>query len=238
MQLRRNPGLIPSLVLAAHPVQGLVIALGVAAAALVSGRDWREVGLVFVTVLIGRATYGWLNDVVDRERDIAVERQSKVLVREWVDRGTLTFATAVAVTFLVPLSIANGTLAGLFHLGSVVAAWLYNARLKTTPLSFVPWAVSFALFAPFLSYGGWGGGRHGSAPEWVMVALAAFLGVCVHVLDALPDLVEDNRNGVRSLPLVVALKVGAQPLLWITLVLTAATIGGLVAAGLTVGLRV
>jgi 4-hydroxybenzoate polyprenyltransferase len=71
-----------------------------------------------------------------------------------------------------------------------------------------------------------------------MVALAAFLGVCIHVLDALPDLVEDNRNGVRSLPLVLALKVGAQPLLWIMLVLTAATIGGLVAAGLAVGLRV
>jgi 4-hydroxybenzoate polyprenyltransferase len=238
MQLRRNPGLVVSLALAAHPVQAMIIALGVAAAALASGRDWREVGLVLGTVLVGRASYGWLNDVADRDRDIAVERQDKVLVREWLDRSTLTFATAVAVCLLVPLSIANGTLAGLFHLGSVVAAWLYNARLKTTPLSFVPWALSFALFAPFLSYGGWGGGVHGSAPEWVMVGLAAALGVCVHILDALPDLVEDNRNGVRSLPLVIALRTGAQPLLWGMVVLTAAVVGGLVAAGLTVGLRV
>ena len=238
MQLRRNPGLIPSLALAAHPVQAVVIAAGVAAAALVSGRDWREVGLVLVTVLVGRVTHGWLNDVVDRDRDIAVERQDKVLVREWVDRGTLTFATAVAVCFLVPLSVANGTLAGLFHLGSVVAAWLYDTKLKTTPLSFVPWALSFALLVPFLSYGGWGGGVHGSAPEWVMVALAAALGVCIHVLDALPDLVDDNRNGVRSLPLVVALRTGAQPLLWVTLVLTAAVVGAMVAAGLSTGLRV
>lgn len=237
MQLHRNPGLVPSLVLASHPVQALLIALGVAAAALASGRDWREVGLVLATVLVGRLTYGWLNDVADRDRDIAVERQSKVLVREWLDRGTLVFATAVTVCFLVPLSIANGTLAGLFHLGSVLAAWLYNVKLKTTPLSFVPWALSFALLPPFLSYGGWGGGVHGSAPQWVMVALAAALGVCVHVLDALPDLVEDNRNGIRSLPLVVALKTGAQPLLWVTLVLTAAVVGGLVAAGLSVGLH-
>ena len=237
MQLRRNPGLIVSLVLAAHPLQALVIALGTAVAALVSGRDWREVGLVLATVLVGRATYGWLNDVVDRQRDIAVERQGKVLVREWLDRSTLTFATAVAVCFLVPLSIANGTTAGLFHLGSVLAAWTYNAKLKTTPLSFVPWAVSIGLLVPFLSYGGWGGGSHGAPPEPVMVALAAFLGVCIHVLDALPDLVEDNRNGVRSLPLVVALKVGAQPLLWVTLALTAATLGGMVYAGLTVGLQ-
>jgi 4-hydroxybenzoate polyprenyltransferase len=237
MPLRRNPGLVPSLVLAAHPVQALLIALGTAFAALLSGREWREVALVLGTVLIGRVTYGWLNDVVDRQRDIAVERQSKVLVREWLDRGTLTFAIAVAVCFLVPLSIANGTEAGLFHLGSVLAAWSYNARLKLTPLSFVPWAASFALLVPFLSYGGWGGGSQGAPPETVMVVLAAVLGVCVHVLDALPDLVEDNRNGVRSLPLVVALRTGAQPLLWIMVVVTALTLGGIVYAGLTVGLQ-
>jgi 4-hydroxybenzoate polyprenyltransferase len=237
MQLRRNPGLVPSLVLAAHPLQALLIALGTAFAALLSGRDWREVGLVLAAVLIGRITYGWLNDVADRERDIAVERQSKVLVREWLDRGTLTFATAVAVCFLVPLSIANGTVAGAFHLGSVAAAWLYNTRIKTTPLSFLPWALSFALLVPFLSYGGWGGGAHGAAPEWVMVGLAALLGVCIHVLAALPDLVEDNRNGIRSLPLVVALKVGAQPLLWIMVILTALTVGAVVMAGMSVGLQ-
>lgn len=237
MQLRRNPGLIPSLVLAAHPLQALLIAVGTAAAALASGREWREVGLVLGVVLLGRATYGWLNDVADARRDIAVERQDKVLVREWIDRGTLIFATAVAVCFLVPLSIANGAVAGLFHLGSVVAAWLYNTRIKTTPLSFLPWAVSFGLLVPFLSYGGWGGGTHGSAPEPVMVGLAALLGICVHVLDALPDLVEDNRNGIRSLPVVIALRTGAQPLLWGMLVITALTIGGLVVAGMKVGLH-
>ena len=236
MLLRRNPGLVPSLVLAAHPLQGLLVAAGAAFAALLSGREWREVALVLAAVLVGRATYGWLNDVVDRDRDIAVERQDKVLVREWLDRGTLTFATAVAVCFLVPLSIANGTLAGLYHLGSVLAMWLYCTRLKTTPLSFLPWAASFALLAPFLSYGGWGGGVHGSAPETVMVVLAAVLGVCVHVLDALPDLVEDNRNGVRSLPLVIALRTGASPLLWVMVVVTALTLGAIAYAGTSVGL--
>jgi 4-hydroxybenzoate polyprenyltransferase len=237
MQLRRNPGLIPSLVLAAHPVQAMLIALGTALAALLSGRQWREVALVLLVVLLGRLTYGWLNDVADRERDIAVERQDKVLVREWLDRGTLTFATAVVVCFVVPLSIANGTAAGLFHLAAVVVAWSYNTRIKTTPLSFLPWAVSFALLVPFLSYGGWGGGLHGSAPQWLMVLLAAVLGVCVHVLSALPDLVEDNRNGLRSLPLVIALRTGAQPLLWIMLVVTALVVVALGVAGLTVGLH-
>lgn len=238
MLLRRNPGLVPSLVLCAHPVQGLLIAVGAAAAALVSGRDWREVGLVAAAVLVGRVTYGWLNDVVDLKRDSAAERADKPLARGWLDRGTLTFSTAVGVCFLVPLSIANGTVAGLFHIGSVLVAWTYDTRIKTTFLSWVPWAGSFALLVPFLSYGGWGGGLHGSAPQTVVVVLAALLGVCVHVLDALPDLVEDHRNGVRSLPVRIALKTGARVLLLVMVLVTAATLGGLVYAGLTVGLHV
>ena len=75
MLLRRNPGYVPALLLAAHPLQGLAIAAGTALAAALSGRALREVGVVFLAVLLGRFTYGWLNDVADRHRDIAVERQ-------------------------------------------------------------------------------------------------------------------------------------------------------------------
>src|SRR5689334_23379310 len=105
MQFRRNPGFLPALVLAAHPFQGLAIAEGTALAAALAGRPLREVGVVLAAVLLGRLTYGWLNDVADRHRDIAVDRQDKPLAREWVDPGTLTFSTAVVVCLVVPLSI-------------------------------------------------------------------------------------------------------------------------------------
>jgi 4-hydroxybenzoate polyprenyltransferase len=236
MQFRRNPGYLLALALAAHPFQGLAIAAGTALAAALAGRALREVGMVFVAVLLGRLTWGWLNDVADRHRDIAVDRQDKPLAREWVDPGSLTFATAVAVCFLVPLSITTGVVSGVAHLLSVLAAWTYNSRLKTTPFSFLPWAVSFGLLPAYLSYGGWGGDYQGVPPTWQMTALAALLGVCVHFLDALPDLVLDNRNKLRSLPLVVALRTGAPRLLLLTSVLTAATVAGLVVAGATVGL--
>ena len=236
MQFRRNPGYVPALLLAAHPFQGLVIAAGTAVAAALAGRALREVGVVFVAVLLGRFTYGWLNDVADRHRDIAVERQDKPLAREWIDPGSLTFACAVVVCFVVPLSITTGVVSGIAHLLSVVAAWTYNTRIKTTPLSFLPWAVSFGLLPAYLSYGGWGGDFQGSPPTWQITVLAALLGVCVHVVDALPDLVVDNRNKVRSLPLVIALRTGAARLLAISTVATVAVLGGLVVAGLTVGL--
>src|SRR4051794_20393052 len=66
MKLRRNPGTAVSLVIASHPVFALAMALGVAGAAASAGRAWREVGLVAVTILVGRMTAGWLNDVADR----------------------------------------------------------------------------------------------------------------------------------------------------------------------------
>ena len=236
MQLRRNPGYLPALALAGHPFQGLLIAAGTALAAALSGRALREVGVVFAAVLLGRLTYGWLNDVADRRRDIAVDRDDKPLAREWLDPGSLTFATAVGVCFLVPLSITTGVVSGVAHLLSVLAAWTYNTRIKTTPLSFLPWAVSFGLLPAYLSYGGWGGDYKGTPPTVAVTLLAALLGVCVHLLDALPDLVVDNRNKLRSLPLVLGLRLGATRLLAISTGLTALALVGLVVAGLTVGL--
>ena len=237
MVFRRNPGTAIALVLASHPVLSLLIAVGVAAAAALSGRSGREVGLVLVTVLVGRATAGWLNDVADRLRDSAAERGDKPVAQGWVHPSTVTFTVACATCLLVPLSISNGTQAGIAHLLSVAAAWIYSTRIKLTALSWLPWAVSFALLPAFLSYGGWGGGLHGGPPSLVMTGLAALLGVGVHFLTSLPDLVADNHNGVRNLPLRVALKIGAPRLLLVTVVFLVAVVGGLVAAGLTVGLE-
>ncbi len=237
MQLRRNPGTAVTLLIAGHPVQSLVIATGVAVAAVLSGRPLREVGLVLVTVLVGRLTAGWINDVVDRGRDAAVERTDKPVAREWLHPSTVTFTVACATCLLVPLSIANGVEAGIAHLLAVAFAWLYNTRIKLTALSPLPWALSFALYPAFLSYGGWGGGlRHGDPPSYTMTVLAALLGVCVHFLDSLPDLVGDHQNGVRSLPLRLALRVGAPRLLMLAGTATALVLAGMVVAGLTVGL--
>jgi 4-hydroxybenzoate polyprenyltransferase len=237
MELRRNPGTAVALVLASHPASSVAIGAGVAIGAALAGRSLREVGLVFVTVLVGRLTAGWLNDVADRERDLAAGRQDKPVARDWVHPSTVTFTVACATCLLVPLSVSNGTAAGLAHLLSVAAMWIYNSRVKLTLLSWVPWAVSFGLLPTFLSYGGWGGGIHGGPPTWQMTVLAALLGVGIHVLLALPDLVTDNHLKIKNLPLRLALRTGAPKLLLFTVVYLAVVVGGMVAVGLTVGLR-
>ncbi len=139
--------------------------VGLAVAAALSGRSGREVLLVAATVLTGQLTIGWINDVVDRERDRQVGRQDKPVAMGWVDPGTVNFAVACAVLLLVPLSMANGTAAGIAYLASVLSMWLYNFYLKRTRFSWLPYAVSFGLLPAFLSYGGLGGGLHGGPAD-------------------------------------------------------------------------
>jgi 4-hydroxybenzoate polyprenyltransferase len=70
-----------------------------------------------------------------------------------------------------------------------------------------------------------------------MTVLAALLGIGIHFLNVLPDLVEDRETGVTHLPLRIALKIGAPKLLWISTIWTALVGAGIVIAALTVGLR-
>jgi 4-hydroxybenzoate polyprenyltransferase len=211
--------------------------VALAAAAALSGRPGVEVGLVAATVLTGQLTVGWLNDVVDRDRDRQVGRQDKPVAMGWIDPGTVVFATACAVLLVIPLSVANGTAAGVAHLAAVASAWLYNFWFKRTVLSWLPYAVSFGLLPALLSYGGLGGGMHGGPPTVAMTVLAALLGVGIHFLNVLPDLVEDRETGVTHLPLRIALRIGAPRLLWLSVTWTALVGAGIVIAALTVGLR-
>jgi len=231
----KQRGLVLSLVLASHPLPTLAMTVAITVAAALTGRSTAEVGLVAATVLTGQLTVGWLNDVVDRHRDKQVGRQDKPIALGWIDPGTVTFSIAVVVLLVIPLSVSNGTYAGIAHLAAVASAWLYNFWFKKSALSWLPYAVSFGLLPAFLSYGGLGGGMHGGPPTIEMTVLAALLGIGIHFLNALPDLVQDNETGVRHLPLRIALKIGAPKLLWISLAWTALVAVGVVVAGLTVG---
>jgi hypothetical protein len=103
-------------------------------------------------------------------------------------------------------------------------------------LSWLPWAVQFALYPAYLAYGGWNGQGTDTPPTIVVTALAAVLGVLVHVLRALPGLVPDNQDGRRHLPLRIALRTGAPRLLLLASVLTGLVVVGLLVAGQAVGL--
>jgi 4-hydroxybenzoate polyprenyltransferase len=224
------------LVRAAHPRQALLTAVGLGIGAAISGRPAREVALVAVTVLVGQALLGWDDDLRDESSDRADGRTTKPLVARTLDRGTLAFAMACAVLLVVPLALSSGIDAGLSYLLSLVVAALGSRLLRSGRWSWLPWAVSFALYPAYLSYGGWGGAADGHPPTIAMTLAVALLGPGVHVLTSVRGLVDDNRAGRRTLPLALALRIGAPRLLVLASLYSAVVVGVILVVGSTVGL--
>jgi hypothetical protein len=192
--------------------------------------------LVHATVLVGQAVLGWHNDLVDKVRDSRRLPSGKPIADGYLDPGTAWFALICGVLLVVPLSIQNGVTAGAAYLASVTVGLGGNVVLRHGWLSWLPWAGAFALYPFFLSYGGWGGAATGEPPAPALVVLAALLGIGVHVLCALPGLVADHEDGVRHLPLRIALRIGATPLLVLALAWTVLDVAALLVVGNSVGL--
>lgn len=236
-----------SLLRASHPRQAILTAAVLAAGAAMSGRATNEVGLVFATVLVGQVVLGWHNDVVDAARDRSHDRHTKPVAMGWITPGDVWFAIICGVLLVVPLAVASGSIelasggrlpvAGISYLIALVIGMTANAGLlRRTRFSFLPWMASFALYPAFLAYGGWAGEGSDTPPTILMTVLAALLGVGVHVLTSLPGLVDDNKDGVRTFPLAIALRTGAPRLLLITTIYIAAVTAGILFTGLRVGL--
>ena len=94
------------------------------------------------------------------------------------------------------LSLLCGTTAGLIHLGCVAAAWAYNLGLKSTPFSWLPYALAFGGLPVFVVMAEPGAG---APAAWLPLA-GALLGVGAHLVNTLPDLDDDEATGVRGLP--------------------------------------
>ena len=220
---------------AAHPKQALLTALGLAALAAVAGRPAREAGLVFATVLVGQTILGWDNDLVDRVRDERHGLPGKPVAQGLLEPGTVWFSLTCALLLVVPLSLSAGPRAGGAYLIGLLIALVGNRFLRGSVLSFLPWVLSFGLYPAYISHGGWNGVPSPTPPSVTVTVLGALLGLGIHILRALPGLVPDNADGLRSLPLRLALKTGAPRLLVIAGVFTGAVSVALVITGRALG---
>ncbi|GAC1443455.1 MAG: UbiA family prenyltransferase [Mycobacteriales bacterium] len=186
---------LPALVQACHPEPSLAVTSLTTALALATGRGLGS-GWVAAALLSGQLSVGWSNDWIDADRDSRTGRPDKPVARGDLNPGQLRTAAFAAAGCCVPLSLAMGVLAGLLHLLAVAAAWAYNARLKSTLLSWAPYALAFGLIPSVVTLGLPGGGW---APAWATSA-GALLGVGAHLANVLPDLEDDAATGVHGLP--------------------------------------
>jgi len=157
---------------------------------------------VATSVLAGQFSIGWANDWLDATRDRRVGRRDKPIVAGAVQLSTVRGAALTAATLCVPLSFASGIAAGSAHVTAVALGWGYDAGLKSTAVSVLPFAGAFALLPVSVALGTASGG---SGPWWAAVG-GGLLGAGAHFANVLPDLADDAATGVRGLPQRLGLK--------------------------------
>jgi 4-hydroxybenzoate polyprenyltransferase len=161
------------------------------ATALIGG-SWSSVALVFLASAAGQATVGWTNDWHDAVADRAAGRTTKPTVRGDLRPEDLRLPILVSATLTIPLSFfAAGWIGGAAHIAAVASALIYNFYLARTVLSWVPYAVSFALMPVFIA-------QASSLTLWPTVPvtlLSILVGVTAHLLNAIPDIAIDRDTG-------------------------------------------
>ncbi|MEU8260927.1 UbiA family prenyltransferase [Micromonospora sp. NPDC048999] len=190
------PSSVLGLVKASHPEPAAAVT--VVAGLLAAGVGHRPAGVaaVVLTVLASQLAVGWSNDALDAHRDAAVGRTDKPAASGVVQRRHLAYA-AVAAAVATPLvALLTGGVAAACATVGLVSALLYNWPLKSTPVSVLPYAVSFGALPAFVVLALPGAP---SPPVW-LVAAAACLGAGAHFANVLPDLADDARTGVHGLP--------------------------------------
>jgi 4-hydroxybenzoate polyprenyltransferase len=205
--------------------------------------------LTVASVAGSQAFTGALNDLVDRERDIAGGRSDKPLVsgRATVEGAAWVLSIGLAVELAALLKL--GPLPLVLGLAATASAALYDLALSRTPLSPLPYVVSFGLLPAWIATGV-------AVPVERIAAgvpLAAAFAASAHLANALRDYDADAAVGSRTmaqllgrrntrrlaagLSLAVGLGVGAALLLGGTPSPAAIALGaaGLIAIGLGAG---
>jgi 4-hydroxybenzoate polyprenyltransferase len=152
--------------------------------------------LLGVAVLAGQASIGWSNDWLDADRDRAVARTDKPVVQGAVRPSTLRSAALAAATAAVVLSLFLGVVPGGLLLVLVASGWAYNAGLKRTVASGLPYLTGFGA----LPAGVVAAAPGTPAAPWWLVSAGAALGGAAHLANVAPDLEDDLATGVRGLP--------------------------------------
>jgi 4-hydroxybenzoate polyprenyltransferase len=186
---------VVALARASHFAPTVAVTAFTTALAVAVGVGWRS-ALVAAAVLAGQLSVGWSNDWLDRHRDRAAGRMDKPLVRGELDDDVVRNGAAAALAVCAVLSMALGWRAGVVHLAAVALAWSYNAGIKSTPVSVLPYMAAFGLLPTFVTL-------TLQPPRWPplwIIAGAALLGGGAHFANTLPDLRTDAETGVRGLP--------------------------------------
>lgn len=206
---------LTGLLRASHPLPCLAVtAFATAFGVVAVGLGPLTSALLALAVLTGQLSVGWSNDWVDAPRDMAAGRVDKPVPAGAVPRSVVGVAAVLGLVACAVTSLALGLLPGAVHLLAVASAWAYNAWLKGTPVSPLPYAVSFGLLVAVATTSA----DPARWPSVGVVSAAALLGVGAHFANTVGDTEADRLTGVRGLPQ----RTGPRASLLVTALLVAA----------------
>ena len=219
-----------ALALSTHPGPGAAVTVITVLLAIAGGLDLWRIVLLGLVMALDQTSVGLSNDWIDADRDREVGRTDKPVARGDIDRTLVrNVAWATAAASLV-LSIPLGWQAALAHLVFLGGAWAYNAGLKNTAVSVLPYLISFGALPSVVSLSA---GQPAFAPFWTTAA-GALLGAGAHFANVLPDLEDDARTGIRGLPHRLG-RSASQLVTWISLLAAATFLGLGIGLGTVIG---
>jgi 4-hydroxybenzoate polyprenyltransferase len=243
---------MPAAIRLIHPAPAAaVVALTAALAAIISAQAGVPIGerwLLTVLAVAGSQVFtGATNDIADRFRDASV-RPEKPLPAGELSLNAATWIASIGLAVQLVASWRTGELAlalGILATGSALA---YNLFLSRTPLSPLPYVVSFGLLPAWIAAG------VGVPIARVLPAipLVAPFAVSAHLSNTLRDFEADAAGASRSLAqvlgrratrllagglaLAVGLGVGAAFLIGGRVTPASIVLGGIGLAGIAQGL--
>lgn len=150
--------------------------------------------LLGLAMLLGQFSVGLSNDWIDAARDRAAGRTDKPVATGAISIAAVRASAWVTAVLALALTAFLGWPALIAHAIFILSAWHYNAWLKKTPFSVLPYIVSFGLLPLLVTL---------CLPAWAAwwgLGAGALLGVAAHFANVLPDLDADAATGVRGLP--------------------------------------
>lgn len=184
------------LVAASHPGPCVAVTAFATALGAVAGNSRSGCAVIAAAVLAGQLSIGWSNDRIDAARDARANRSDKPVATGLLPTRVIDLAIIAVLVAELPLSVLLGWPSAAINLFTIACGWAYNLGLKASWWSWAPYALAFGALPAITTT---------TLPDprlpglWVMAG-GALLGVAANLTNALPDLVDDEENGVRGLP--------------------------------------
>lgn len=188
--------------------------------------------VIVIAVFFNQIAIGLSNDVLDVARDRRAGRTDKPLVTGAMSLSTAWVVVVGSSIVSLVLSVLVNPWVGVWQAVFLFSGFAYNAGLKATVFSALPYATGFAALPTLVSLAT----QPPSWPAWWVVFVGASLGVSAHFANVLPDGDSDRAEGIRGLPQRLPAMVTVTVLVSITTISAAVLIwqGGTSAVWVTV----